>query len=241
MSLLASQNRNYLVFIELKVDFKRYKKVAEPYSNNLKNSCMKNILSLLSLLILLTISGDALAQVNTPSTLPDNNSKIRPKNNEGRPGERVKNLDNWFVGGGFGLQFGTTTLVDLSPLIGYRFTDKISLGAGPTYQYYRQRDPFTNFTVSRSSLGGRAFGRYDIWQNLFAHGEYEYLRFKTDFNGFLQTVDVQRLPVGGGYRQRLGGNSTFNIMVLYDFLYYKYEQYYYSNPIIFRMGVNVGL
>ena len=38
-------------------------------------------------------------------------------------------------GGGFGMQFGNVTLLDLSPSIGYRVSDQLTLGTGISYKY----------------------------------------------------------------------------------------------------------
>jgi len=42
----------------------------------------------------------------------------------------------WLIGGGIGAQFGTITLVEVSPTIAYRVTDRFIPGIGLTYQYY---------------------------------------------------------------------------------------------------------
>ena len=41
-----------------------------------------------------------------------------------------------FFGGGLGLQFGSMTLIEISPLVGYKITPKFSIGVSPTYKYY---------------------------------------------------------------------------------------------------------
>ena len=62
----------------------------------------------------------------------------------------VKNMrlaDRIFYGGNLGLQFGTITFIDASPLIGYRLTDKLSLGTGISYIIIGK-----NFLVFKSSV-----------------------------------------------------------------------------------------
>ena len=85
-------------------------------------------------------------------------------------------LDKVFVGGNVGLQFGTVTFVEVSPLVGYRFTDKISAGIGITYEYYHYQDRYYDFKTN--VYGGRVFGRYNFTENLFGHVEYEYLNLE---------------------------------------------------------------
>ncbi len=146
-------------------------------------------------------------------------------------------LDKVFVGGNVGFQFGTVTFAEVSPLIGYRITDKISAGIGVTYQYYRYKDP--NYQLETNVYGGRIFGRYFFTDYLFAHAEYEYLNLEAyDFYP-PRRVDVESVLVGGGYFQHINGsNSGIFIMLLYNLTESLYTPY--NNPIV-RIGVNLGL
>lgn len=138
-----------------------------------------------------------------------------------------------FFGGNFGLQFGSVTFIDISPLVGYRLTDKLSLGAGITYMYYKER--FYGF--STSIYGGRLFGRYFILDNLFAHTEYEVLNLEA-FDQVNRRVDVTNILIGGGYRQHLGGRTYVNLLALWNINQSAYSPY--NNPII-RMGIGFGM
>jgi hypothetical protein len=146
--------------------------------------------------------------------------------------------DKVYVGGNVGFQFGTVTFAEVSPLIGYQFTPKITAGIGVTYQYYRYKDRF--FELTTNVYGGRIFGRYFFTDFLFAHVEYEYLNLEAfDFYPLRRRVDVESVLVGGGYLQRFGsGNSGIFIMLLYNLTESAYTPY--TNPII-RIGVNIGL
>jgi hypothetical protein len=148
------------------------------------------------------------------------------------PKERF--IDKLFTGGNLGAQFGTVTFIDVSPLLGYRITDKISAGIGATYQYYHYKDKFYDFETN--VYGGRVFGRYLFNEFLFGHGEYEYLNLEA-FDFKRRRVDVGSLLVGGGYIQRIGERSAVIAMILYNFTESVYTPY--SNPII-RVGFNIG-
>ena len=50
-------------------------------------------------------------------------------------------------GGGFGMQFGNVTLLDLSPSIGYRVSDQLTLGTGISYKYNHIKD----YTLDQNS------------------------------------------------------------------------------------------
>ncbi|MCK6648787.1 MAG: hypothetical protein L6Q66_03940 [Bacteroidia bacterium] len=142
--------------------------------------------------------------------------------------------DRVFFGGNLGLQFGTVTFVDVSPLVGYRITDNVSAGIGVTYQYYRYKDRF--YELETNVYGGRVFGRYMFTDYLFAHAEYEYLNLEA-FDFFRRRVDVNSVLVGGGYYQRFTSNAGVMAMLLYNFTEDRYTPY--TNPI-FRIGFNIG-
>lgn len=185
---------------------------------------MKNLLSKIFLLLLLIcLSTSAWGQKST-SNVTDT-----------LPAKKKFDWNKVFIGGGLGLQFGTITLFDISPLIGYRFTDRMSAGIGVTYQYYRYKDKFIDFTTN--VYGGRLFGRYLITENLFAHAEYEVLSLET-FDYLNNRINVVSVLVGGGYRQPIGSYSYLNLMILWNLNESAYSPY--INPII-RIGVNIGL
>lgn len=146
----------------------------------------------------------------------------------------------WFVGGYVGAQFGDVTLIDVSPLAGYMITERIALGLGATYKFYRIRrfyDPVLNQTIKYTShiVGGSSFSRYFITKQIFAHGEYEYLRYKNQTYG---TVDFNSIFLGGGYRQYFGQNSAVELVLLYNLN--ETHNSPYTNPVV-RMGVAIGL
>ena len=142
--------------------------------------------------------------------------------------------DKVYFGGNLGLQFGTSTFIDVSPLVGYRITDKFSLGVGATYQYYHYRDRY--YDLETNVYGGRLFGRYLFTDYLFGQAEYEYLNLEA-FDFYRRRVDVESLLAGVGYIQRLGGSSAIVGMILYNFTESAYTPY--QNPII-RIGINIG-
>lgn len=142
-----------------------------------------------------------------------------------------------FFGGGFGLQFGSVTLVEISPLAGYKITPKLSAGISPSYKYYKYNAYYGN--VKTNVFGGSIFARYSIFENVFAHVEYESLFYNTKEPA--QSAYVQQFNsffVGGGYNQRIGGNSAMFILLLWNLN--DTADSPYSNPII-RLGFSVGI
>jgi hypothetical protein len=149
------------------------------------------------------------------------------------PKERI--IDRMFTGGNLGAQFGTVTFIEVSPLVGYRFTDKISAGIGATYQYYHYNDKV--YDLETNVYGGRIFGRYLFTDYLFGHVEYEYLNLEA-FDFQRRRVDVESVLAGGGYIQRISDHIGIVAMILFNFTETAYTPY--TNPII-RVGVNFGI
>jgi len=156
--------------------------------------------------------------------------------NNGKFGNRL------FTGGNLGLQFGTETMIDVSPIIGYKFTKRFAAGIGIVYQYYSSK--IYNTVFKTSIYGGSIFTRFYIIDNVFLHAEYEALSLETAvFDPYPSVHHQKRFWIGnplagGGYRQMIGDMSSFNIMILYNFNETIYTPY--SNPII-RVGVNLGI
>lgn len=151
--------------------------------------------------------------------------------------------DRVVFGGNFGMGFSKyESLVALSPSAGYRFTEKLTIGAGVIYQYYGVNYP--GFKFNYNNYGGRVYGTYQISDFLIAHTEYEslnleYIKYNALGNpdGSLRTT-VGSWLVGGGYRQYISRNSTIDLMVLYNLTETPFTPY--SNPII-RVGFGLGL
>jgi len=149
-----------------------------------------------------------------------------------------------FTGGNLGLQFGNFTTVDVSPILGYFFTDRIALGVGVIYQYHSYKDRvFPALSYKTNIYGAKVFARYYIIESIFAHAEYEGLSLETDFfdpsNLRHQTERflVHNVLLGVGYRQAIGAFSGINLMLLYNIN--ETVDTPYRNPIL-RMGVDIG-
>jgi len=124
--------------------------------------------------------------------------------------------ERMFFGGDLGLLFGTTTLIDVSPIVGFKITESISLGGGPILQYYSFKT--TAGTFETTTYGGRGLGRYYFSEQFFAHVEFQHLSLESfdQFTNKIRRVGVPVGLVGGGYLQEIGGNAYINIQVLFD-------------------------
>ena len=159
-------------------------------------------------------------------------------------GKQTSNFTNrLFTGGSIGLQFGTQTMIEASPILGYKINKNFAAGIGVTYQYYRLN--YYGNILKTSIYGGSVFTRYYFLENFFLHGEYEALNVETAFfdpGHFYHKEErywVGSVLAGGGYRQFIGENSSFNIMILYNFNDTPYSPY--TSPLIYRVGIDIGL
>jgi len=151
-------------------------------------------------------------------------------------------FNNVFTGGNLGIQFGTQTIIEISPIVGYRITNRITTGLGVSYRYYRLND--NNYIFKTTIYGGSIFARYYILDNIFIHGEYEVLNLETAFfdpNSLIHKKSrfwIGSMLGGGGYRQAIGAKSFINLMVLYNFNETPFSPYH--NPVI-KIGIDLGL
>lgn len=148
----------------------------------------------------------------------------------------LDNKGHFFSGGNIGLQFGTITLLDLSPYLGYYLTNELVAGVGVTYQYYK--NSYYNYTTD--IYGGRLFSRYFITEHFFPHAELEMLNLEV-YNrnrAEIERMNVFSTLVGAGYRQEIARNAWFNILILWNITPNEYSPY--VNPIL-RGGITIGL
>ncbi len=190
---------------------------------------LKNILSVLAFMMLLGVFCQ-------PTVFAEGKGKQKPKK---RLSDRV------YLGGYFGLQFGTVTDVLLAPLAGYRLTPRLMAGGGFKYEFYQENAPY--FKYSTHMYGPNLFIRYLFLKSfsnilpvkfnggLFAQAEYEALNMDHSYFGIPGQDNNGRFWMnswflGGGYHQPIGRRSAVNLL----FLFYLGNREYtpYSNPVI---------
>jgi hypothetical protein len=152
-----------------------------------------------------------------------------------------------FYGGSFGLQFGSITDIQVSPVIGYWLLPRLNVAVGPDYRYYK--DQFDRTTI----YGGKGYLQFVVIQDInkvipmgvhtgiFLHMEDELLSLKSAFwkpapsypsilpyksdRFYLNTV-----LAGVGISQQIGRRSSLNFIVLWALNDSGYN--IYSNPEI---------
>lgn len=138
-----------------------------------------------------------------------------------------------FFGGTFGLQAGTVTYIDISPMAGYFIKPRLTAGVGATYKYYSDSRYSPKFTTS--IYGGSVFTQFYAFENIFLHAEVEPLSMEVynpvDYTS--QREWITGILVGAGYMQRMGERSGVYIMGLWNLN--QTSKSPYVNPII-RVG-----
>ncbi len=140
--------------------------------------------------------------------------------------EQSNFMDRVYFGGGFGLSGGAnSTVITVSPMVGYMVSSRFSVGVGATYQYFK----FNNFTDNQ--YGGLAFARLNLFKQVFGYAEYSFVN-QVDYRDGVNRITIDRLPIGLGFSQRMGPRSSFNVIAAYDMLHDANGRYYNSPWVI---------
>ena len=154
-----------------------------------------------------------------------------------------------FFGGNFGLAFGNySTLVNVSPQIGYRFNRYVAAGAGINFIYssykYDFGDVNQNYKEQYGVTGLNIFGRFYPIEYLFVQvqpeANYTWLKYH-----FYNGEPDEKLPnkivpslLGGVGAAIPAGRGALIVTVNYDLL--QNERSPYGNRAFFNFGYNIG-
>ncbi len=151
----------------------------------------------------------------------------------------------WYYGGNIGFNFWNDYFyLGVYPLVGYKVTPKLSLGAKIGYAYISddRYEPFA--ALKTSNYGGSIFSRYRIIPQLYAHAEFAYWSYENAINFTTEGYDTERvwvpyLLLGGGYSQNIGPNVWLFAEVLFDVINDENSPYESGEPFI-SFGAGVG-
>jgi len=148
--------------------------------------------------------------------------------------EQPKEQYKYFLYGNVGLGYTTNNTVygqigqlsaSIGPSIGYRVTDKFSVGPGISYTYNNYY--FEGGTrLKRNSLGLKAFAQYTVYKEFFVHAEYEATKAESFDLVPASPTTVYIVPtkvnyrtplLGVGYRSEISDRFAADIVVLYNF------------------------
>ncbi|MFT3701803.1 MAG: hypothetical protein QM802_05520 [Agriterribacter sp.] len=170
------------------------------------------------------------------------------QNEREEPEKKGFDKSKLFVGGNFGLNFGTSTFINVSPQIGYRFNDYLAAGVGVNFNYYSYK--YFNYDGSdlyRESLGYsglNVFGRVYPVKFILIQAQPE-LNYSWGSRKYYDGSAKDKLPgqfvpsllLGGGAAIPMGGrNGALLLMMQYDVL--QEQRSPYGNKPFFTMGYN---
>lgn len=140
--------------------------------------------------------------------------------------------DNLRFGGTFGMAFSTQgRLINISPSIGYFFTERLLLGTGLSYINFKYSD------VNYNIFGVKIYGRYFINEALFLQNEiHETRRGQKDVSESI--IYNTEYSIGGGYFFNANdyGRGLY-ISAMYDILYNPNS--FNLSPFNFSIGINL--
>ena len=145
--------------------------------------------------------------------------------------------DRIYFGGNIGLMFGDYTLIGIYPLVGYKFTQKLSCGTKISYEYIHDKRYST--TYETSTYGGSLFSRYRIIPQIYTHVEFAEMNYELFYTFESKREWVPFLFVGAGISQPIGRNSWMNIQVLFDILQDEHSPYKKGEPF-YSVGFGIG-
>ncbi len=161
--------------------------------------------------------------------------------------------DKLILGGGLNAGFGGGSAnFGISPIVGYRFTDRFSSGIGLGYQYYKapySYDPSNNvqYYEYEHIIYPSVWSRYFIYKNVYACGvfEFDFTHLQEPLDNFgqpnitLTNITTPCLLLGIGIKQHLGGRLSGVMELMYDILDQKFSPY--SGQPVIRFGLATGL
>ena len=143
-----------------------------------------------------------------------------------------------FFGGNLGLQFGTITDIQISPIVGVWLLPRLAVAIGPDYRYYKYQSEQT------SIYGGKGYLQFVVVKDIstflpigastgiFLHMEDEVLSLESSYwknpPVFSSRFNINTVLAGGGISQQIGRRSSIDLMMLWVLNDPGYDVY--SNP-----------
>jgi hypothetical protein len=130
-----------------------------------------------------------------------------------------------FFGGNLGLQFGTITDIQISPVVGLWLLPRLAVAIGPDYRYFKYQSDQT------SIYGGKGYVQFVVIKDIstflpigtntgvFLHLEDEVLSLESSYwknpPVFSSRFNINTVLAGGGISQQIGRRSSVDIMMLW--------------------------
>ena len=147
------------------------------------------------------------------------------------PTKAQQNGGRWELGGSFGFGFGDSqTSLNVSPQVGYRLTNYLTVGGGPSYAYYK----YKHLDIKSNYLGLNAFARLHPIQYLQVFVQPEIFR---RWGKIGNVKDVEKtfgaLLVGGGVLIPVVRGGIL-VSVYYDVIQNDYSPY--KDDLMYSVG-----
>ena len=140
-----------------------------------------------------------------------------------------------FVGGQIGLQVGSSTLIEVSPIYGLGFSERFRVGAGPTFTYWTYRDNLDN-RVQTTLWGVRGIAEFLLIPTIYAHLELDKQWGKAQDDVVqVKREFPRRLLLGGGYSSAFGEGVEYTLEILYDVLHD--DEVDGRDPLVYRASM----
>ncbi len=181
---------------------------------------MKLLPTSLFLLCLIVISSASFANELTVGSIVHNDSTVMADSihsavpAQSTPGKRP------YIGANVSFRFWNDLFsVGLYPLIGFPITNEFSAGLKAGFAV--TNDSRVEPTLKTNHYGGGGFVRYKLIPELYVHGEFASysLERASNYTYYGYTVERNWVPflfLGAGYAQKIGGDNTFTLEVLFD-------------------------
>ncbi len=159
--------------------------------------------------------------------------------------------EHLYTGGNFGFSIsGGLMYLEISPLLGYKINDNLSVGLSSKYVSIGPVNKSVNLYRSYKYYGGGIFSQYKINESLVSLVEYQLLNVENvnpNAQKFGERVMSNTLLIGGGYRSEVLGGVNLTLYLLYDVIDdinspYRYSYMFGPNsiPVIYRIGFTYG-
>jgi hypothetical protein len=166
---------------------------------------------------------------------------------EDAPKERGFDKSKLFFGGNFGLGFGNvSTLVNVSPQVGYRFNRYLAAGVGVNFIYSSYKYEWASpqykeqFGVTGLNVFGRVYPIEYIFLQVQPEANYTWGKYKFYDGTPDLKLDSKVVPslLGGVGAAIPAGRGYFIVMAQYDLL--QNERSPYGSRAFFNFGYNLG-
>jgi hypothetical protein len=196
----------------------------------MEDTALNRVIMCLVTALFLAVAGTASAQSTTAADSTDAVEEVSSP----PPAKPASSGSKIYWGGALGFSFwGDYSRIAIEPLVGYKLTPKLSLGAKLRYEYINDRRSGSDY--SSHNYGASIFSRYRIVLPLYVHAEFAYMSY--DYS--LGREEVPFLLLGGGYSQPMGKNAWAFVEILFDVIQDENSPYKDWEPFI-SIGVSVG-